>query len=305
MPPAARMTDMHTCPLATPGTPPVPHVGGPITMGFPMVQIGFLAAARVGDMATCVGPPDSIAMGSPTVQVGGMMAARQGDPTVHGGIIAMGFPLVDIGLVASCFPGSVAPMTDMTFTINPDGTATGTFGPNIVINGTPTFVSKTLGDLTALTSLESGKATVNALGNTVTITEVAPGSQNANKASGTWANPNLYNGTGVPATVGHSNDTTVIYGGGEAWQHIAPHTALGHELNHAVHITNGDVTTDPAAAPPPTVSVKHEERRTVGLPANATHNVPDYTGEPTSENTIRADQGLPARPRYTSNPAGW
>ena len=28
--PAARVTDMHTCPMVTPGTPPVPHVGGPI-----------------------------------------------------------------------------------------------------------------------------------------------------------------------------------------------------------------------------------------------------------------------------------
>jgi uncharacterized Zn-binding protein involved in type VI secretion len=58
--PAARIGDMHTCPMATPGTPPIPHVGGPITLGSPTVLIGNMPAARVGDMATCVGPPDAI-----------------------------------------------------------------------------------------------------------------------------------------------------------------------------------------------------------------------------------------------------
>ncbi len=28
--PAARVTDMHVCPMMTPGLPPVPHVGGPL-----------------------------------------------------------------------------------------------------------------------------------------------------------------------------------------------------------------------------------------------------------------------------------
>jgi uncharacterized Zn-binding protein involved in type VI secretion len=59
--PAARVGDMHTCPMATPGTPPVPHVGGPISgPGSPTVLIGGMPAARVGDMATCTGPPDTI-----------------------------------------------------------------------------------------------------------------------------------------------------------------------------------------------------------------------------------------------------
>ena len=96
MPPAARISDMHTCPLVNPG--PVPHVGGPISVGFPTVIIGGMPAARVGDMAICVGPPDSIAMGSPTVLIGNMMAARLGDPTVHGGVITLGFPTVLIGI---------------------------------------------------------------------------------------------------------------------------------------------------------------------------------------------------------------
>lgn len=96
--PAARLTDMHTCPMVTPGTPPIPHVGGPISGPcVPPVLIGFLPAATVGDMCVCVGPPDTIAMGSPTVFIGGKMAARMGDPTVHGGVIVVGCPTVLIG----------------------------------------------------------------------------------------------------------------------------------------------------------------------------------------------------------------
>lgn len=66
--PAARVGDMHTCPMVTPRTPPVPHVGGPIL------------------------PP-----GCPTVLIGGMPAARMGDMTAHGGTIALGCPMVLIG----------------------------------------------------------------------------------------------------------------------------------------------------------------------------------------------------------------
>jgi uncharacterized Zn-binding protein involved in type VI secretion len=95
MPPAARLTDMHTCPMTT---GPVPHVGGPILgPGAPTVLIGGLPAARVGDMATCVGPPDSIIQGSGTVMIGGMPAARVGDATAHGGTIVLGEFTVIIG----------------------------------------------------------------------------------------------------------------------------------------------------------------------------------------------------------------
>lgn len=83
MPPAARLTDMHVCPMVT-GV--VPHVGGPILLpGCPTVLIGMLPAARVTDMLTCVGPPDVIVMGSTTVLIGGLPAARLGDQTAHGG----------------------------------------------------------------------------------------------------------------------------------------------------------------------------------------------------------------------------
>lgn len=98
MPPAARLTDMHACPMVTPGLPPVPHVGGPIVgPGVATVLIGNLPAAVLGDNAVCVGPPDSIIKGSSSVMIGGKPAARMGDSTAHGGTIAMGLPTVMIG----------------------------------------------------------------------------------------------------------------------------------------------------------------------------------------------------------------
>lgn len=92
--PAARLTDMHVCPLVN-GL--VPHVGGPITLGSPNVLIGGLPAARATDMVVCVGPPDMVALGSTTVLINGLPAARMGDQTVHGGTIVVGFPQVLIG----------------------------------------------------------------------------------------------------------------------------------------------------------------------------------------------------------------
>ena len=91
---AARVSDMHLCPMIN-GT--VPHVGGPVLPpGCPTVLIGGLPAARVGDMLTCTGPPDTIAAGSGTVMIGGSPAARMGDSTVHGGVIILGCPTVII-----------------------------------------------------------------------------------------------------------------------------------------------------------------------------------------------------------------
>jgi uncharacterized Zn-binding protein involved in type VI secretion len=96
MPSAARITDMHLCPISI--LPAPPHVGGPITgPGVPTVLIGGLSAAVVTNLCVCVGPPDIIMKGSTTVLIGGMPAARQGDITAHGGTILGGLPTVQIG----------------------------------------------------------------------------------------------------------------------------------------------------------------------------------------------------------------
>jgi len=96
MPLAARITDMHTCPMVNPNGSP--HVGGPILPpGAPTVLIEGMPAARMGDMAICSGPPDTIIQGSATVMIEGMPAARMGDMTAHGGQIMAGSPTVMIG----------------------------------------------------------------------------------------------------------------------------------------------------------------------------------------------------------------
>ena len=98
MPPAARLTDMHTCPMVTPAIPPVPHVGGPVVgPGEATVLIEKLPAAVVSDSCICVGPPDTIVKGSATVMLGGKPAARMGDSTAHGGSIVLGAATVMIG----------------------------------------------------------------------------------------------------------------------------------------------------------------------------------------------------------------
>lgn len=116
--PAARMSDMHTCPESD---GPVPHVGGSILAGSPNVFIGGLPAARVGDPLTCVGPPDVIAIGSSSVLINGRPAARMGDQTGHGGIIVGGLTSVLIGTgtgSAGGGGGGVPPPTFKTCLVN-------------------------------------------------------------------------------------------------------------------------------------------------------------------------------------------
>ena len=92
---AARITDMHTCPMVT-GT--VPHVGGPLLPGSnTTVMIGGMLASIVGDNCVCSGPPDTLTVGSTTVFIAGSPAVRMGDATAHGGIVVAGFPTVIIG----------------------------------------------------------------------------------------------------------------------------------------------------------------------------------------------------------------
>lgn len=108
--PAARLTDMHTCPMWT-GV--VPHVGGPVTApGAPNVLVGNLPAARIGDVVTCTGPPDAIASGVPNILIAGQPAARLTDLTVHGGVIVAGCPQVLYGGPAPPAPPPPPPPPD-------------------------------------------------------------------------------------------------------------------------------------------------------------------------------------------------
>jgi uncharacterized Zn-binding protein involved in type VI secretion len=94
MQPAARIGDKHGCPK-TEG--PKPHVGGPIAEGSSKVIIDGQPAARQGDQATCVGPPDKVSEGSAKVLIENKPAARMGDGCDHGGRILEGTKKVLIG----------------------------------------------------------------------------------------------------------------------------------------------------------------------------------------------------------------
>jgi uncharacterized Zn-binding protein involved in type VI secretion len=109
MPPAARVTDEHSCPKSEGN---VPHGGGEITTGFPKVEIGGLPAARKGDLAFCNGPTNKIKEGSATVEIGGEAAARMDDPMEHGGKILSGCTTVYIGNSpqGASFMGAGAPL---------------------------------------------------------------------------------------------------------------------------------------------------------------------------------------------------
>jgi len=113
--PAARLTDLHVCPMLTPGLPPIPHVGGPITgPGCATVLISGLPAAVMGDMCVCVGPPDTIILGSTGVFFGGKPAARMGDSCAHGGTIVLGCLTVLIGESAAGAGGGLSELPAQT-----------------------------------------------------------------------------------------------------------------------------------------------------------------------------------------------
>ncbi|MBP8307040.1 MAG: PAAR domain-containing protein [Burkholderiaceae bacterium] len=145
--PAARITDMHTCPLVT---VLVPHVGGPIIMGSPTVLVGFMPQSRMGDMMICVGPPDAIAMGEPTVLVG--MA----------GMGAMGFG----GLMAALM-GAVKAALSPSYPrseLQPDGSIVTYYSPNVIVDGTPEQQAELIRQLNAVRAGDGGDAFFKDLG---------------------------------------------------------------------------------------------------------------------------------------------
>ena len=103
---------MHVCPLCS-GT--VPHVGGPVAgPGASNVMINGKAAALLGDLCTCMGPPDTIVMGQSNVRINGKPVACQGDMTAHGGAVTMGESNVTISS-SSQEPSVMLPVREIPF----------------------------------------------------------------------------------------------------------------------------------------------------------------------------------------------
>ena len=278
MPPAARIGDMHTCPLSD---GPKPHVGGPVSVGLPTVLIGGMAAARIGDMATCVGPPDAIAAGSITVFIGGMPAARQGDMTAHGGVVTVGFPTVMIGDAGAGPAG-------LSVTRTADGKLL--VGSSIVIEGTPEFQAEVMNRLALMASTNAGRqtlASIEANPHTMTITEFTGPNSFAGPDSfedATAAGAPVFDGAGNPINTwwglgpqatgtGNGSDVSVQFNPNLTLPNSSdpsnpmPNDAiLFHEMEHGAHQMNG--TYDGTPAPGWTTA---EERTTIstGNPSEA------------------------------------
>jgi len=261
----------------------VPHVGGPILPpGCPTVLIGYLPAARATDMATCVGPPDTILMGSPTVLTGNLMAARIGDPTVHGGVIILGCFTVMIGEAGA--PGLSGP-AGLPISTLPNGDLQ--LGNNIVISGDPLFKSKVLADLAAVAKTKTGKSIFDALDkgkHTVTMKSLDMATA---KRNGALAGPVDPAGSKDPKK---GSNTTISYNPDVKLQmtdqdgdkiDYPVQSMLGHEMIHAVHNSNGANLRDNSDPKEPTSN--QEESQTIGIN--------DHAGEAMTENNLLKDMG--------------
>ena len=267
MPPIARTTDLHTCPMVT-GI--VPHVGGPILPPCSLtVQAGALAVARLGDMATCVGPTDVIIMGASTVLTNGLPTIRLTDQTAHGGLItAPGLPTVMVGNPVFALPS------------------------NIKLDGPPDFESKTIRDLYQLSTTPSGAdllAKLGAAGEPVTI---IPCPDPANSFCSPTSNIKARLGFATGSVVQYNPDIKLtVFDSTGARIAEPPAVVLGHELCHA--LANSDGThkygTDPSG-PASQPNIEEEEAQAIGTGS--------HTGGSPSENSMRSDMGLPPRDNH-------
>ncbi len=289
---AARLTDLHVCPLCV-----VPQ---PIVMiGATTVIIGGLPAARMGDQCTCVPPPpappippplDPIIKGSMTVIIQGQPAARVSDSTAKGGMILPPCcPTVfigDVGVVPPVVPAVSFPnVWEETL---PDGTTVTHVGDNITIVGDKAFRDRVVADLRKLDATPTGHRLLDNLENgthTVTIQRTNGGNEAGyDSPADRFVNADGTPGTGSNTTVSYNPDTTQIGDGSEPWMNRPPEVGLGHELVHADDASRG------LQVPGETDGTRNRERQAVGLPP--------FENKDPSENGIRRDMGLPERPRY-------
>jgi uncharacterized Zn-binding protein involved in type VI secretion len=264
--PAARVSDMHVCPMFD---GPKPHVGGPILPPCqPNVLICGLPAARISDMATCAGPPDVIVKGASTVLIGGLPAARVLDITAHG--------------------GTIIPPCAITVLINDPSFSV----PSVItLEGSPAFMSATVRDLYYLSTLPSGAqllARLQAAGKPIVIREF-----NGNNG---YATPNneadARNGTGTGSVVQYNpNFRSNVNDASGNLIPQPPQMVLGHELCHALANSEGRQQHGPdPAGPASQPDINREESQAIGTGSHSAQDI--------SENTLRSDAGLPARDNH-------
>lgn len=265
---------------------PFPHGPGFVTRGSPSVIINDLPAARSSDkVAEACGGGNPVVLGCPSILIDDPPPAP-----------AAGFGAVRAPVVAT------NPVTGVT---------TATYGPNITIVGTKDFVDATVQYLQTLDGTPSGHLLLESLSSAphgVTIREAASVQGNTAIPAGGMADPGGWDGNGTDAEVFFYPNQTNMYNSGEDWDSLRPEVGLGHELIHADHIVHGGLPGDPTSgnmlAADPTIDedVAMEEARTVGMEEDPMYGLPDNSGQPYSENTIRNDLGEPPR-MYYNDPA--
>jgi uncharacterized Zn-binding protein involved in type VI secretion len=174
--PAARMGDMHVCPMVTPAVPPVPHVGGPVVMGSFTVLVGGQPAARMGDTCVCTGPPDVIMMGAMTTLVGpgGGFSGSSGGASG----LDIGRVLTKVKKMRKKVMDTVEKVATWAVKAVQDAAEDGgyltSYGPGIEIRGTPEFQAQVVADLNSAAATEAGQQALQRLadsGQTTAITQ--------------------------------------------------------------------------------------------------------------------------------------
>lgn len=294
--PAARIGDVHACPMAT---GPVPHVGGPLVLGSFTVLVGGVPQSRQSDTLVCLGPPDTVMMGEPTVLVG--MAGGAGGV---GAVLSAA--LAGLKNFLGTGPRAVR---------RPDGSIATQYTKGVVIEGTPDFQAKAIRDLNLIAGTPSGKKLLSSLsssGKSCRIhIDTAAGNPPGNWA---WTDPppttatspgylraNGKRGDRANTEVGYDPDRTSLSGPPGSPYNTAnwaqrpnrpADVGLYHELIHADDMAHGKLettmgtNTGPMAGTP----IANSELRAAGI---TPYDKQDY-----SENTYRADRGLPGRTFY-------
>ncbi len=278
--PAARITDMHTCPLFT---GPVPHVGGPIILGAFTVLTGSMPQSRVSDMAICVGPPDSILVGQPNVLVG--IAGGAGLSALVAGLkMAIG------SLFSPPYPRAVT---------RSDGQVVTQYNEYVTIEGSPEYQATVTSDMDAFLATKTGKQwqkRYEKSGRKTTIRPIPSKWTQGNafagaKTKGAYLRKNKKPGPGSDTTVYYNPSLTLKYTATDGKTYpMEPHEVLAHELIHGLHNAEGTNMKDFKDPKDPKDNL--EEARTIG-----THG---YENEAVSERSLMKEKGQPGRPNHNS-----
>ena len=282
--PAARIGDMHTCPMVTPATPPVPHVGGPIILGAFNVLVGGPPQARMSDMCICVGPPDVVMKGHPQTLVG-MSGAFSGGLAGFLGLILGGLA-AGAGNFFNGYPRAVVDPSE------PCGYFT-QYGPNLEIRGTPEFQARVVQDLDTMASTEAGQHQLDRIANgdhTTTIVETDEGNacDDYDDPSARMRNADGSNGDGTDSVVEYNPDRTQVGDGSQDWMTRPADVGLFHELHHAADASEGAM--DRGNVDIDGNDTRRREAQVVGIGP--------YAGNDHTENDYRSERGEPARTEY-------